>query len=103
VNSKRKGKVGELELAAFFREHGLDARRGVQYKGGSDSPDLLTSLSNYHIEAKRTERVEVINFLKQATADASADHVPVVMWRKNHHRWVAMLWADDFLSKVERR
>ena len=32
MNSKDKGKRGERMAAAKFREHGFDARRGVQYQ-----------------------------------------------------------------------
>ena len=35
MNSKHKGKRGELEVAAILREHGYDARRGQQYSGAS--------------------------------------------------------------------
>ena len=38
LNSRRKGKVGEREFAGLLREHGFDARRGVQFAGGADSP-----------------------------------------------------------------
>ena len=41
TNSREKGKRGERELAAKLREHGYDCRRGVQYQGGPDSPDVI--------------------------------------------------------------
>jgi Holliday junction resolvase len=38
MNSRAKGKRGELEIAKVLRENGYDAHRGQQYKGGADSP-----------------------------------------------------------------
>jgi Holliday junction resolvase len=53
VNSRRKGKVGELAAAKYLRSLGFDARRGCQYAGGPDSPDLTAkNLPNVHIEVK---------------------------------------------------
>ena len=57
MNSKDKGKRGERMAAAKFREHGFDARRGVQYSGGPDSPDVVGP-EGLHIEVKFTEKDE---------------------------------------------
>ena len=46
TNSRRKGKEGELEVARILRDHGYDSRRGVQYSGSPDSPDV-TGLPGY--------------------------------------------------------
>jgi hypothetical protein len=48
MDSRRKGKVGEREFAALLREHGFDARRGVQYSGGVDSPDVVIFGGSVH-------------------------------------------------------
>lgn len=101
INSKAKGKAAELELAAFFREHGFDeARRGVQYKGGSDSPDV-TGLPGYHVECKRVERGNLYDWLDQAKRDAAPDIVPLVCHRRNHREWVAILPLEDLLYLIE--
>lgn len=102
INSNQKGKRGEREAAEFLREHGLDARRGVQYKGGPDSPDLITVLDDiYHLECKRTERADVLRWLEQVSKETTPAHAPVVLWRRNYKKWVAMMWAEDWLSGVE--
>lgn len=94
--SKRKGAVGERELASVLREHGYDAHRGVQYHGGPDSPDVV-GLPGLHIECKRTERFDLYGALAQAQADAG-ERIPVVMHRRNLHRWTAVLLLEDFLT-----
>ena len=95
-NSRRKGKVGELEAAAFLREYGIAARRGVQYQGGQDSPDLVTDLP-VHFEVKRTESLKLYPALEQAIAEAGSQ-MPVVLHRKNGKGWVAIVRAEDFVG-----
>lgn len=96
MNSRQKGKRGELELSRFLRDRGYDARRGVQYQGGTDSPDVV-GLPGVHIECKRTERLELYDALDQSRRDAGDGEIPVVMHRRNNCDWVCILRLDDFL------
>ena len=58
MNSRNKGKAGEREAAAELGSLlGVAARRGVQYQGGPDSPDVVLDGVAIHVEAKRTERL----------------------------------------------
>ena len=63
--SRDKGKRGEREVAEFLRDHGIPARRGVQYAGGADSPDVI-GFEGVHIEVKRTEALRLYPALEQA-------------------------------------
>ena len=107
VNSRQKGKRGELELAAYLREHGFDSRRGQQFHGGGDSPDV-TGLPGHHIEAKRVEALNIHAAYVQAVRDGGGGEVPLVAWRKNgkpHHpgQWMAFLSLEDYLLLVRER
>lgn len=100
MNSKQKGKRGELELAAFLREHGFEASRGQQFKGGAGSPDVICeALDDLHFEVKRTEKFRLEDAMAQATMDAPMK-IPVVVHRKNRSEWVAILPLTDFLDLV---
>ena len=100
--SRNKGKVGERELAQeLSRVLGVTARRGVQYSGGADSPDVITDIPNLHIECKRTEHFRLFDALSQAIDDAGADQTPVVMHRPNRRPWVVVLRLDDLPKLVE--
>lgn len=102
INSRTKGKVGELELAAKLREHGFDdARRGVQFKGGTDSPDVV-GIPGVHMECKRVEAGNLYTWLEQAQRDAGPDSIPVVAHRRNRQEWVAILPLSDFLELVKQ-
>ena len=87
MNSRGKGKRGELEFAAFLRQHGIDARRGVQYAGGVDSPDIVSeALAWLHIEVKRVEVFNLAKACAQAARD-SAGKPWIVAHRRNRKPW----------------
>lgn len=98
ILSRRKGKDGELQLAALLRRHGFDeARRGVQYQGGPDSPDIV-GLNGCHVEVKRAERGNPYDWLEKAAAEAPPGQTPVVFHRRSRKPWIVVLSAPEFLS-----
>jgi len=97
INSRRKGKRGELEVAALLRRHGIPARRGIQYEGGGGSPDIRHALDAIvHFEVKLTTRIEIEDWYDQAAVDG-AYRVPVVLHRISSRKlstpWRATLSA----------
>lgn len=90
INSRTKGKVGEREAAFIINElfPNADAQRGVQFKGGPESPDVKSSIDGVHFEIKRTESINVYKYLGQAIRDAGENRVPVVLHRKNRGDWI---------------
>ena len=99
MNSRAKGARGEREFAQFLRGHGYNARRGQQYAGGPDSPDVVHSLAGFHFEVKRVESLSLYPAMQQAIRDAGID-VPVVAHRRNQKQWLAVLPMDEFLKLV---
>ena len=95
VNSRDKGAVGERELAALLREWGYDARRGQQFKGSVDSPDVY-GVPGLHFEVKRTEHFRLYAAVAQAVRDADGKAVPVVAHRRNRDKWLFVLGEDGF-------
>ncbi len=95
--SRDKGKEGERELAKILRGYGFEARRGVQYKGGSDSPDVV-GLDGVHIEVKRCERLELWKAIMQSCGDSAPNEIPAVFHRKNKMPWVVVLPLDGFIK-----
>lgn len=103
TNSQRKGKNGELELCRWLRDRGHHARRGRQFSGSPDSPDVVCeSLPGIHIEVKRCERLRIHDAIEQATAD-SGPKVPLVAHRRNRNDWLAILRLSDLIDLLERR
>lgn len=99
TNSKRKGKVGELEVANYLKDKGLTARRGQQYQGSPDSPDVICEeWSNIHIEVKRDEHLNIEKAIQQSTNDSRETDIPIVIHRKNREQWKVTMWLDDFID-----
>jgi hypothetical protein len=96
--SRDKGKAGEREVAELLRSMGIQARRGAQYSGNNESPDVVSSLEGMHIEVKRTERLDLYGALEQAKEDLGGGlKMPVVIHRRNRKPWVCIFYAEDIL------
>jgi Holliday junction resolvase len=98
MNSREKGKRGEREFAEYLRERGFDARRGQQFSGGADSPDVVTNIPGIHFEVKRRESGSLYEWLSQAIKDAGFGKTPIVAHRKNQKEWVAILPMANLLA-----
>lgn len=101
VNSRRKGKEGELEWTNILKDHGYDAHRGQQYKGGGDSPDV-TGLPGIHQEVKRVEKLNIHDAMDQSKRDAADAEVPIVVHRRDRKPWLVTMDAQDWLDMYER-
>lgn len=100
INSRTKGKVAELEFSKFLTERGFPARRGAQFHGGSESPDVVSELPDWHCECKRTETLSLYKAMDQATTDAAGRRTPFVAHRRNKKPWLAVCYAEDFVKLV---
>lgn len=93
--SRHKGCRGEREAAAeISRLFHVEARRGRQYCGDPEAPDVRTAIAQVHFEVKRTESLRLYPAMEQAAADAG-ENVPVVLYRANHRPWVAIVRLED--------
>ena len=104
MNSREKGKRGELEAAKVLREYGFDCRRGVQYNGGDGSADVV-GLDGIRLEIKRVEKLNIDAAMSQAIRDAEAGgkgDTPVVMHRKNNTPWKVTMLLGDFIELYKR-
>jgi Holliday junction resolvase len=97
INSKKKGKEGELELAHKLKEYGYDAKRSVQYNGKDGQADVL-GLPHIHIECKRVEKLNIYDAIAQAKRDAKNDDKPAVFHRKNRSNWLVTMELDSFME-----
>jgi len=100
---RNKGKCGERE---FARELSWlldgEARRGAQFRGGPESPDVVTpNVEGIHWEVKRCESLSLYVAMKQAVGDAGSDEVPVVAHRRNKQEWLVVLRLSDLRRLVK--
>jgi len=95
MNSRAKGAAAEREAAKeWARVTNCDARRGQQFSGGKDSPDVVHSAGDIHLEVKRTERGNPYVWMDQAVRDCGGK-IPLVLHRRNNQPWLAIVRLDD--------
>ena len=101
MNSRAKGKNGELELAKLLRSYGYDCRRGQQYSGANGDADVV-GLPGIHIECKRVERLNLESAMEQSQRDARDGGIPVVMHRKSRSPWLVTMTLEDWMEIYRR-
>lgn len=97
INSRNKGKKGELELAHILKQYGYDAKRGRQFNGLDGSADVV-GLPGVHIECKRVEQLNIDSAMEQAVRDARDDEIPCVFHRKNRKPWKVTMLLEDWMK-----
>lgn len=127
-NSRDKGARGEREIApilstwwgeegAFGRTPGSGsfATRNKKYGDAADAfkGDMFTpETCVLHVEVKYQEKWDLQSVLtgtgralfdswwKQATGDCPAGKIPVLLFRRNHHDWLACV-TKDFADRMD--
>ena len=98
VNSCQKGKRGERAWRDELMAHGYSARRGQQFSGSPDSPDVVCAdLPGLHFEVKTVERLNLHDAMAQAVEDAR-EKVPVVAHKRNRGDWMVTMRAADWFK-----
>ena len=104
MNSRRKGKTGELALVRKLKEYGYDVRRSQQYSGINSDADVV-GIDHLHIEAKYRQNGhgQTYEWLDQAKREARPDEIPVVMHKKvsqeyRGNEWLVTITLDDFMK-----
>lgn len=99
INSKQKGKNGELEICRVLKKHGFDVRRSVQYNGkAEDGLGDIVGIDGIHAEIKRVESLNITKAMEQATEDARDGEMPTVFHRKNGKPWLVTMHLDDWVK-----
>lgn len=103
INSCAKGKRFERAvaktLAALFPHVAKNARRGRQYSGSPDSPDVV-AMPGVHVEAKHVERLNIWDALAQAERDAG-DQIPIVIFKRNRSKMFMAMRLEDAPAFVD--
>ena len=101
MNSRNKGKRGELELAKLLKTYGYDTRRGVQYSGINGDADVV-GLPGIHLEVKRVEKLNIDNAMDQSIRDARYGEKPTVVHRKNGKQWLVTMPLIDWMEIYQK-
>lgn len=102
-NSRAKGARGERQWRDELRANGYDARRGQQFSGSPDSPDVICeALAWAHFEVKAVERLNIYDAMDQARRDAGSaaptgqKKVPLVAHKRSHRAFLVTMEAETF-------
>lgn len=104
MNSREKGKRGERRWRDVLRAAGFEkARRGVQFSGSPDSPDVACpELPGIHFEVKAVEALNIWRAMAQSIADAGAQKIPIVAHTRNRSGWLVTMRAEDWLALIRQ-
>ena len=97
VNSRQKGKRGELAAAHLLNSlfpH-AKARRGQQYAGTPDSPDVVTDIPGLHIEVKNREALRPYEWLHNIEMERAPGDTGLLLIKRNNLPWVAVCYAEE--------
>lgn len=98
MNSREKGKRGERQWRDELRAQGFAARRGQQFSGSPDSPDVISDdLPWIHFEVKAVERLNIEDAMEQARRDC-AGNVPIVAHKRSFRPWLVTMTAEVFFK-----
>jgi Holliday junction resolvase len=96
MNSRQKGKRGERQWRDELRAAGYDARRGQQFCGSPDSPDVVcAALPWIHFEVKAVEKLNIWDAMDQARRECAAK-IPIVAHKRNFRAWLVTMEAETF-------
>lgn len=101
MNSRQKGKRGELEVKNLLNSYGYSCRRGQQYCGVNGDADVV-GLPGIHIEVKRKEKLNIYDAVDQAKRDKNLDDLPAVFHRKNNCEWLVTMPADAWIELYKK-
>ena len=100
MNSREKGKRGERQWRDELQANGYAARRGQQFSGSADSPDVVCEQLRWiHFEVKAVEKLNVENAIAQAQRDCGGK-VPIVAHRRKFRPWLVTMEAETFFRLV---
>ena len=97
MNSRNKGKRGELLLVRALGDYGFSCRRGQQFCGANGDADVV-GLPGIHIECKYVEKLNLQDAMAQAVHDARSGELPAVFHRKNHAEWLVTMRLPDWMQ-----
>ena len=102
MNSRQKGKRGELDAVHSIRQHlslGEEVIRSAQ-ANGKYSADIL-GIEGLHIEVKRKAYIASEKALKQAERDCGED-IPMALMRQDRGEWFVQVRLADVVEFAKR-
>lgn len=103
-NGRQIGAAAERALAHLLQKYGFEARRGQQFKGTKDSPDVIHDMAGFFIECKKREGFTfpaMYEALAKAQSEAPEGHRSIVFHKRNRKPWIVVMDADEFMTLMQ--
>lgn len=101
INSKAKGKKGELYVVNQFKQYGYKCRRTSQYCGKTGKADDIEGIDYIHAEVKFVEKLNLDNAMNQAIRDSlksDREAMPTVFHKKNYQDLLVSMRFKDWIQ-----
>lgn len=98
---RRKGISYEREIANVLGEvfGPENARRGIQYRSGSEVPDV--EVPAFWVETKRGRKTNIRAALKQAREACKEPKWLLAICKDDHEPAIASMYLDDFIDLLK--
>ena len=105
ASQRNKGARWELEIVELLTTAGFPASRAFASGGGKGGGGDIAGVHGWSIEVKRTNRLQILAALDQASEACRQDENPLVFFRPDHRPWHVALRATDAvrLLQLDRR
>ena len=101
MNSKAKGKRGELYVVNKFKDYGYKCNRTAQYKGNTGRADDIEGIDYIHAEVKFVENLNISKAMGQAVRDSEASEreaMPTVFHKKSREDLLVTMRFTDWIK-----
>ena len=101
MNSKAKGKRGELYVVNKFKDYGYKCNRTAQYKGNTGRADDIEGIDYIHAEVKFVENLNISKAMRQAVGDSAASEreaMPTVFHKKSREELLVTMRFTDWIK-----
>ncbi len=97
MNSRRKGKEGELQVVHIAEAAGLPCRRSGDT--GQAGGDLAFEVDHVYVESRWRKQLRVREWLREVAGKAG-DKLPVLAFRENRMPWYAAVPLADLFRLI---
>lgn len=101
INSKQKGKRGELYVVNKFKDCGYECNRTAQFKGNTGRADDIEGIDYIHCEVKFVENLNINKAMEQAVRDSAESEIksfPTVFHKKNNADLMVTMRFEDWIQ-----
>lgn len=103
MNSKRKGKKGELEVVHFWDDLFPEARRHLEFQEGEAEQGvdvILDKATGIQVKVGKQVPKQIYKFIEQIKKE---EGIYFVQCRRDRGKWLVILKAEDFKEILKPR